>query len=139
MTKSKMAMWLLPVAALLMLSANAPLAPSGTATTTPKLKMQTFDSRMEPADVDTVCCQINNWVWWSAAHQCTRAGGATTTDATCATRHIGDDPGQRVCCHKDQNQWWSTFDKCTKIGGRSTSSETCGADWNNHVPAQRLR
>jgi hypothetical protein len=136
MKPTTIAMWLMPVAILLLVTANAPL---GTGAPAPKLRLQSLDTRMDTADVDTVCCKLDSRVWWSGAHQCKTVHGNTTSEASCTERQAEHDAGQRVCCHKDSNMWWSTFDKCEGIGGRATSSATCGADWNNHAPANGVK
>jgi hypothetical protein len=134
MKSGAVATWLLPAVVLLLFVAASPTG-NGAAAPAPKLRLQSLDTRMDTADVDTVCCKLSSRVWWSGAHQCKTVHGSATSEASCTERQAEHDAGQRVCCHKDSNMWWSTYDKCGTVGGRATSSATCGADWNNHAPA----
>ena len=128
---------LVSLAVLLLLAAQSSW--SAPAPYVPTLRLQTFDTRMEAADVDTVCCRLGHRVWWTVAQQCRGSRGSTTSDSACAARHAGDSVGQNICCHKDANKWWSTYDKCASVGGRATPSDTCGVEWNNHVPRDEIR
>lgn len=126
---------LFSLAAMMLVAASSSLS----APDTTPLRLQTFDTRMESADVDAVCCKLGHRVWWSGARQCTGAGRRATSDSACAARHASDDFGQNICCHKDGNQWWSTNEKCATVSGRATLSDTCGVEWNNHVPHEEVR